>query len=74
MTFYESVHCGVWRVSLNEQYIWSWLRANKIREQSVDVGKLADLVEDRLNLQTFATVIDVNNIILLEFQKMLNSK
>ena len=76
MPFYESVHCGVWRVQLNTQYLWQWLRENNIVVQAyggIDVGRLAYRVEDVLNTQTFRTTINVNDIIKTEYQNMIKS-
>ena len=66
MVFYDSLHTGYWRVSLNEQYIWRWLRENGISLQcctKLAVGRIAYLVEDRLNTETFKELINVDKII-----------
>ena len=66
MVFYDSLHTGYWRVSLNEQYIWRWLRENDVPLNSctkLAVGRIAYLVEDRLNTETFKQLINVNEII-----------
>ena len=75
MTFYESVHCGAWRVQLNEQYIWSWLRTTGKQAEDIyhgfDVSKLAYLVEDRLNIHPLTEILNINTIIQEELQKMI---
>jgi len=65
MVFYDSIHTGVWRVSLNEQYIWRWLRKTGIQIplHNIDVARIAYLVEDELNSTTFENSINVNEII-----------
>ena len=75
MPFYESVHCGVWRVQLNTQYLWQYLSNRGVQIQgNVDVEHLCYLVEDRLNMQTFTKTINVNALIDEELQKLLLSK
>ena len=72
MPFYESVHCGVWRVELNSQYLWQYLSGKGVQIQGkFDVEQLCYLVEDRLNVQTFNKIINVNAIIDEELEKLL---
>ena len=52
MPFYESLHCGIMRISLNEQYIWKWLSENE-KISSVDVRVFTLLVEDALHLHDY---------------------
>ena len=75
MPFYDSVHTGYWRVSLNEQYIWSWLRENDkpcLGGSFINVNLLTALVEDRINLHDFKKSINVNLIVQQEYNKLYN--
>ena len=74
MTFYESVHCGAWRVQINTQYLGKWLREKQIPVEKIDVESLGLLVEDALNMHSLQTSVNVNRIIQNEVQKQLNEK
>jgi len=50
MPFYESVHCGIIRVELNEQYVWKVLRSKELNDFKPDEVKIICYkVEDELN-------------------------
>ena len=73
MPFYDSIHTGCWRVSLNEQYIWKWARECNIDIQyfsALNISKLTAIVEDRLNMCTFQENINVDFIIQEEYNKL----
>ena len=74
MTFYESVHCGAWRVQITTQYLWQWVRENKIPVEKVDIESLGLLVEDQLNMHSLESPVNVNYIIQNEVEKQLDEK
>jgi hypothetical protein len=53
MPFYESVHCGIIRVKLNEQFVWQVLKKRDITNfKTSHVKKIANVVEDAVNCYT----------------------
>ena len=72
MTFYDSLHTGFWRVELNEAYIWRWLRNNQtnFERYAINIVKLAELVQDRINMSDFQTPVDVSELVRQEYNKM----
>ena len=72
MPFYDILHTGHWRVSLNEQYVWYWLRTNNIERSTYntrDVSIITANVEDILNMSDFKLAINVPKIVLAEYRK-----
>ena len=68
MVFYETVHAGIIRCNLNEQYVWSWFRKNKI-DPPTDIHSLCHLIEGALNEWNWDVPLILNAIISREYYK-----
>ena len=68
MVFYESVHCGILRIEINEQFIWSWLTQHD-KSKNIDVNRLALLCEDELNMHAFCKPLILDEIIMRVYRK-----
>ena len=74
MPFYESVHCGVLRISLNEQFIWKWLAENN-KISSINVSLFTLLVEDALHTHDWEKYpLDLNILISKTYKKHADEK
>jgi len=48
MPYYEELCTGIWKVKINEQFLWHFLRKNEMSVGFVEM--LSYLVEDKLNM------------------------
>ena len=72
MTFYESVHCGIIRCQLNEQYVWKILRRHDLNDfKTSDVKNITLAVEDQINLFS-GGLLDIDQLILKKFHEIKN--
>ena len=74
MPFYDSVHTGIIRLQLNEQYVWKVLKRNDLNDfKTSAVKKIADQVEDELNCYSGGS-INVDDLILKYYRKGINEQ
>ena len=73
MPYYQSIHQGVLRVSLNEQYVWSWLAQNE-KPKTLDVHQYTLLIEDEIHMHPFAKPLVLNEVINRTYYKHVTLK
>ena len=73
MPFYESVHVGIFRISINEQYIWKWLTQNN-KSKNINVTQLSLMIEDELHLFDFTKPLILNNLIFSVYDNYVSEQ
>ena len=71
MVYKECVLASQFRIALNEDFVWQFLRENYERYYHLNVKKIAELCEDALNLVNLLEnkMINVDKILRLEILK-----
>jgi hypothetical protein len=74
MTFYDSIYCGILRISYNEQHLWSWFRKKNIEPPRNHVKQLAEKVEGLLNGWDWNKSMSLDEVISAVYYKYKHAK
>ena len=76
MVFYETIHAGILRIEVNEQYLWAWFTKKNINapRHGNFVRNLAYLVEGRLNDWDWTKPLVLEEVISSVYYKFTHEK